>query len=226
MVKYYPPELNKSEFNCPYCGVYSHQSWYPAIIYGERSDDIYYYLADMVRTHYKSAGTLSDFSVSECSHCHQLAIWLNDKMLVPRTISVPPPSELLPEKIKELYNEAGTILNDSPRAAGALIRLALELLLKQVNNNDQKLYDNIDVLIKKGVPEEIIKAMTLLRHSGNEMLHAGEISIIESRDQVLFLFELFNMIAEDLIERPKRLNEAYNRIPESIRKDVERKKDQ
>lgn len=226
MVKYYPPELNKPEFNCPYCGVYSHQSWYPTVIYGKRTDDAYYYMADMVKTDYKSAGILSDFSVSECSHCHNIAIWMKDKMLVPRTMAVPPPSELLPEKIKELYNEAGTILNDSPRAAGALIRLSLELLLKQVNNNDQKLYDNIDVLIKRGAPKEIIKATTLLRHSGNEMLHAGEVSIIESRDQVLFLFELFNMIAEDLIERPKRLNEAYNRMPESIRKDVERKKDQ
>lgn len=47
-------------------------------------------------------------------------------------MAVPPPSDDVPVNIKKIYNEAGPILNDSQRAYGALIRLALELLLKVI----------------------------------------------------------------------------------------------
>ena len=48
--------------------------------------------------------------------------------------------------------------------------------------------------------------------------------IFETAEDVTYLFELFNMIVEELITRPKKLGELYTRIPESQRKRVEKQK--
>ena len=133
-----------------------------------------------------------------------------------------PPSDDVPVDIKKIYNEAGLILNDSPRASGALMRLALELLLKDVNKNKLGLNDNIDKLIESKVPEQLIKALTILRVNGNDIMHTGEIKILETAEDVTYLFELFNMVVEELITGPKKLGELYTRVPESQRKRVEK----
>ena len=44
----------------------------------------------------------------------------------------------------------------------------------------------------------------------------------KKKDDVLYLFDLFNMIVEELITRPKKINESYSKIPESIRKQIEK----
>ena len=139
-------------------------------------------------------------------------------------MTVSPPSGDVPVDIKKIYNEAGLILNDSPRASGALRRLALELLLKVINKNDLVLNDNIGKLIESKAPEQLIKALTILRVNGNDIMHTGEIKIFEKTEDVTYLFELFNMVVEELITRPKKIGEFYTKIPESQRKQVEKQR--
>ena len=214
MTEYFPPELNKDAFNCPYCGVYAHQTWYSSISYGE-VEVIY------GEKRFYSKGILGGLSLSICYHCGKKVLWHNENMLLPRQMTVPEPSEDVPQKIKKIYIEAGKVLIDSARASGALMRLALEQLLQEINKNDLKLNENVKKLMEIGVPDQLIKALTILRVNGNDIMHTGEIKILQKKEDVLYLFELFNMIVEELITRPKRLNESYGKIPETIRKQIE-----
>ncbi len=219
MPNFYPPALNRSDFNCPHCGVYAHQTWYPEIEYGHLKG-----YSSTHDTYFQSYGSLADLKISECYHCKQLVIWQNENMIIPRKMDVPHPADSLPMDIKDIYSEAGEVLNDSTRASGALMRLALELLLQHINGNTLKLNDNINELIKKNVPGPIIKAASILRVNGNDILHTGEIKVFEKREEVVYLFELFNMIVEELILGPKKLNEFYERIPESVKEKIEKSK--
>ena len=215
MADYFPPELNKDAFNCPICGVYSHQVWYSDFSYGEVISEYY------SGQHFIPSGKLEGLTISLCSHCKEKILWYEGNIIFPRKMTAPVPSEDAPQKIKEIYIEAGEVFIDSPRASGALMRLALEQLLQEINKNDLKLNENVRKLIEFGVPHQLIKALTILRVNGNDIMHTGEIKILQKKEDVLYLFELFNMIVEELIIRPKRLNESYGKIPEIIRKQIE-----
>ena len=212
MVEYFSPELNKGAFNCPYCGVYAHQKWYIDIAYDKFEYD--------KNSH--SYNKIIGLSVSICSYCSKIALWHYGKILLPQNLPVPNPPEDTPPEVKNIYIEAGNVLNDSPRASGALIRLALELLLQNINKNKLSLNENIKKLIERKIPEQLIKALSILRVNGNDIMHTGEIKITENKDDVVYLFEIFNMIVEELIEEPKKLNEFYKKIPESKRKEIEK----
>lgn len=222
MDQHVPPKLNKDAFNCPYCGAYAHQSWYPIGAVGEviRSwglpgDGLY--LDHPIILH--------GISASSCFHCKKIAIWDGDGILIPKTINVPSPSDDLPVDVKKMYNEAGSVLNDSARASGALMRLALEALLKKVGNSDKGLYENIDeITSRSNLPAEIRDALHIIRVNGNNAVHVGQIGLSEKREDVLFLFDLFNMITEELVTRPKKIKDTYNKLPESIRKQIESKR--
>ena len=217
MVDYIPPKFNEKAFNCPYCGVYAHQEWFSGVGYGNLARQ---YMGDIVDV-VGIKGKLDGMSVSVCSHCDNKVLWLNENILLPRNLPVPPPPEDTPLEVKRIYIEAGMVLNDSPRASGALIRLALELLLQNINKNKLSLNENINKLMESGITQQLIKAVSILRINGNDIMHTGVIKILENKDDVVYLFELFNMIVEELIEEPKKLNEIYNKIPESKRKQIE-----
>lgn len=216
MAKYYQPRVDTYAFNCPHCGVYAKQDWYSTVVYGnaykDNPNDIY------------NRTILEDMKVSKCAHCNNIVIWFRENMLIPRRTVVQEPPGDVPDNIKEIYIEAGNIFNDSPRASGALIRIALELLLQSINKNKLGLDKNINELIKSSIPGQLIKALSILRVNGNDIMHTGEIKIFEKKDDVAFLFDLFNMISEEMITRPKKLDEYYRKIPESKRKEIENKK--
>ena len=213
MANYFPPEPKKDAFNCPYCGVYAHQTWHDYVVYG-----------DGTYTNFYTAGTLKELSVSKCSHCGNIVIWDQKNMLKPAKMAVPDPSEDVPKDIKEIYIEAGKVLIYSARASGALMRLALELLLQQINKNDLKLNENVNKMKESNISGPLIKALTILRVNGNDIMHTGVINIFEKKEDITYLFDLFNMIVEELITRPKKLDESYSRIPESKRKQAENMK--
>lgn len=218
MADYFPPELNKDAFNCPLCGVYAHQTWYSDVAYGKgRTGALGQHVSDF-------DNYFEGLSVSICSHCKKEVLWYKENILLPRKMTVPAPSKDVPQRIRDIYIEAGKVHIDSPRASGALMRLALELLLQDYYKNDLKLNENVNKLKETKIPDELIKALTILRVNGNDIMHTGEIAIFENKEDALYLFYLFNMIVEELITRPKKLDESYNRIPESKRKQVENKK--
>ena len=69
----------------------------------------------------------------------------------------------MPESVKQLYNEAGLIYNKSPRAACALLRLAIERLCNELGEVDRDINNNIGALVKKGLSKDIQQALDVVR---------------------------------------------------------------
>lgn len=212
MSKYFPPKYGSTHFSCPYCQVYAAQNWR--------------YL-----TFLEPGGHVSRFSplqigqepiaASLCSHCGDLTLWLSEKIIYPQAHTSPPANHDLPTDVKEVYEEAATIANQSPRAACALLRLALEMLLKHLGETGS-INDSIGNLVKKGLDERIQQSLDIVRVTGNEAVHPGVIDFSDETD-VGMLFGLINVIAGSLISQPKEIQNLYKSLPEKARKTIEKR---
>lgn len=209
--KYYPPKAYQSQFHCPQCNVYAVQHWGSV---------------EVVRRHtYDNLGSRlpQEYRISRCSHCDKYILWHKDTMAYPRITAVESPSEDLTDEIKELYSEAALILNDSPRASAALLRLALQLLLKELGGTGNHIDADIKAIVAKGVDPQVQKAMDIVRVFGNNGAHPGEIQLNEDPNLVKKMFELINFIATKMITSKKEIDGLFDGLPDSIKDAIDRR---
>jgi hypothetical protein len=144
-------------------------------------------------------------------------------MILPANAPVPMAHPELPEGCKSEYDEARAIVAASPRAAAALMRLALQKLMANLDEKGENINEDIAALVKKGLPVEIQQALDYCRVVGNNAVHPGEININDTPDVAHTLFEMMNFIVDDRISKPKRIQEAYKKLPEGARKAIEKR---
>lgn len=149
----------------------------------------------------------------ECDACDDFQLWLGQRMILPDRPPVPPPNPDLNDDIKRDYLEAASILGRSPRGATALLRLALQKLCRQLGEKGESVNDDIASLVKKGLPARIQQALDVLRVVGNNAVHPGQIDLRDDVETATSLFELINLIAEDRISEPKRIEAMYSALP-------------
>jgi len=200
--QYIQPQLNLAAFNCPFCHVYSHQDWY-------------YLQASSGSDGYGKQYSDQKFMISSCESCKGTTIWFGDKIIFPYNSTVEPPNIDLPEDIKNDYNEAATIVNMSPRAAAALLRLSIQKLCKYLGENGKDINNDIKELVKKGLPNKVQEALDSVRVIGNEAVHPGEIDLKDNLEIAYKLFKLVNFITTKLITEPKEIDAIYNTLPPS-----------
>jgi len=145
-------------------------------------------------------------------------------MVYPGLSIGPLPVEDMPKDVKEDFIEARDIVGASPRAAAALLRLALQKLMPHLEEKGKNLNDDIANLVKKGLPVRIQKALDIVRVIGNNAVHPGELDLRDDAQTAIALFELLNMIVELLITQPKKLTDLYDKIPDSTKEAI-RKRD-
>ena len=162
-----------------------------------------------------------EVEVSFCSHCRHPTFWLGEKIIYPPTHTFPLANSDLPDNVQEVYKEAAAIANQSPRAASALLRLAIEMLLKDLGEAGT-INEGIKNLVKKGLDERIQQALDIVRVTGNNAVHPGKIDFNDSTD-VQTLFGLINLIADALITQPKQVAEMYNHLPEAARESIKKR---
>ena len=211
--KYYPPAWKSEKFHCPHCEVYAKQFW--AHI---RAQTLYSNLESTFTENLEGKWT-----ISKCEHCAEKIIWLNKEIIYPKAIVAPSPNEDLSENIKLDYSEAGKIFNDSPRASAALLRLALQKLCKQLGEKGENINEDIGNLVKKGLSPQIQKSLDILRITGNNAVHPGEINVEENSELVLKLFELINFIAEKMISEPKAIDSFYGKLPQGAIEQIKKR---
>lgn len=207
MIKHISPDFKLSAFFCPFCNIHSQMSWNHLNL---------------------------NISTCFCSQCDTTSYWLvtkystsgastHGKMIYPKVSTAPYPHDDMPEDIKLDYIEARNIVEDSPRGASALLRLAIQKLCIHLGEKGNKIDDDIKSLVNKGLPPQIQYALDIVRVVGNKSVHPGDLDNDDVKDVAIQLFELINLIVEDRITRPKEIEALYFKIvPESVRESREK----
>jgi hypothetical protein len=165
----------------------------------------------------------SNLHLSQCFNCREFSVWIYDRLVFPPSMECPLPNPDLPDSVRLDYEEAGKILNLSPRGSAALLRLAIQKLCAALDEKGKNIDDDIASLVNKGLKPLVQKALDAVRVIGNEAVHPGTLDLKDDRDTAIKLFDLVNIIAEQMISIPKQVQEAYNKIPEEKRKAIEKR---
>lgn len=201
-MKYIAPERGADAFTCPLCGVYSAQRNYS--------------VADRTMAGASQYVGEDWLSTSVCQHCGDATVWRGRVMIFPYVSSAPLPNEDMPEDVKADYQEASSIAAASPKAAAALLRLAVQKLCVHLGGNGKNINDDIKHLVQDGLPGKIQKALDIVRVVGNNAVHPGQISI-DTAEDVAQLFTLVNVITDTMISMPKKIDSMYESLPAGAR---------
>ena len=217
---------NSKAFQCPVCSGFSSHLWTynPININGDYNESIKFII------------------IAQCQACNQFSIWITNEiqisssrlvlntsdatltLIFPNVAKgIPKPNNDMPDDVKEIYIEAGEVLNISPRASAALSRLAIEKLVAHLNAQGKDLNTQIGSLVSKGMPIEIQQMLDSVRVIGNNAVHPGQIDIKDNKELALSLLNFINLIVDNRITQPKKILDIYNLLPESYRNSIERR---
>lgn len=207
------PKYKSSAFYCPICKVFAKQDWF-----------LYVEGLNIIENEFKMQKTSSDFlnnlSVSICSHCKNYALWVDKKMVYPKDSIAPLPNEDMPDDVKSDFMEARKIVSESPRGACALLRLALQKLMRTLGEDGKNLNHDIGNLVKKGLDKKIQEALDSIRVIGNEAVHPGELNLKDDEETALALFKIMNFIIETQISAKKQITNIYDSLPEDKKQGI------
>lgn len=204
-MKYIELILKSKSFTCPHCGVLAKQDW--------TSDN--WHLNGLHDTKYP-------IWTGHCQHCNNHTLWINGKMYFPDTGNSPFPNSEMPVSVKDLYLEASSISSKSPRGAAALLRLGLQILCKELGEKGKNINTDIKELVKKGLPEIVQKSLDIVRVTGNDAVHPGQIDT-DDASIVNRLFELTNVIVEYMIALPNKVSGIYDTLPKEKKEGINKR---
>lgn len=198
--RYVPPSVGAKAFHCPHCEAFAHQEW-----------------QKIKWTAFQSTKNPYQARINKCQMCSEYGIWVNGDQVYPPNSPAPLPNDDMPEAVEQEYHEARKVVGDSPKAAAAILRLAMEKLTQQLTDEqDQSLYQNIGDLLEEGrIDSRMQEALDSVRVAGNDYVHAGEIYEDDDAETAIRLFRLVNIIVEMTISRENLIEESYSEIPEN-----------
>ena len=194
-MKYIQPEVFAGSFTCPHCGTLAQQTWWSRDWNG-------------VEHHEKRC----ELRIGNCTHCRQNTLWIKEKMYFPDTGNAPIPNSEMPQSVKDIYLEAASIFSKSPRGAAALLRLGIQLLCKELGESGKNINKDIAELVKKGLTPIVQQSLDIVRVTGNDAVHPGQIDTDDS-EVVAHLFDLTNVIVEYMIAMPNKVNGIFSTLP-------------
>ena len=210
--KYIAPERTLTSFTCPHCQTLSLMHFKSH----QFQEDINESLSSQTRIK-------NILYIARCCNCGKKIVWIDHEYIYPNIVAEEVNPDL-PESVKQLYNEAGLIYNLSPRAACALLRLAIEKLCHELGETADKINDNIAALVRKGLSPKVQKALDLVRVVGNNAVHPGKIAFdVDDITTAKSLMRLVNMIGQIMITDPNDIDNMYSQLPESTQKSIERR---
>ena len=211
-MKYVPPKSLLRSFTCPHCGVLArHYHWgYP------NSPNA----SAISENHPNISSTI--IRVSQCEHCKQPVFWFKETLVFPDYGPAPAPNDRMPEEVKEDYNEAAGVLARSPRGAAALLRLAIQKLCVHLGGTGKNINKDIAKLVTAGLPTQVQKALDVVRVTGNNAVHPGQIDA-DDVEIAADLFPLVNVIVEYMIELPSKIGTLYDKLPEGAKQAIEKR---
>ncbi len=212
-MKYIAPNSKLQAFTCPHCHTLA-----------QMEQDIHQFESDLYGDVH---GTwyINPVKISRCTNCGKKIVWVNDYYAYPNIQPIEP-NEDMPDSVKQLYEEAGLIHTKSPRAACALLRLAIDKLCNELGEIDRDINKNIASLVKRGLSVDVQRALDIVRVVGNKAVHPGQIAFdVDSVETAEMLFTLINLIVDRLISAPKHIEAMFEKLPGSV-KDAVKKRDE
>ena len=212
MAKYIAPKQDLNAFTCPHC-----------FSIAQMDSDTHEFHEDFEGIDERGFNIYrNQINIKRCQLCGNKIIWIDDSYVYPEIIAIEPNSDM-PISVKLLYDEAALIYNKSPRAACALLRLAIERLCNELGETG-KINDMIGNLVKKGLRSDVQKALDAVRVIGNNAVHPGQIAFdVDDKATVEMLMKLLNIITERMITEPKEIEDIFENLPESIRQSIEKR---
>jgi hypothetical protein len=188
------PQRDRAAFDCPHCGAYAKQSWTALGPIGV-------------------GRVLADPKIAYCDHCGRMNVWVGNEMVWPARRSGLPPHPDMPDDVRVLYDEARDTAARSPRSAAALLRLALQVLVNEVEPGSGDINTKIGALVKRGLDPQVQQAMDVVRVVGNNAVHPGQIDLDDDSNWLPALFQLLNLIVEQVVARPKQVAAMFQALP-------------
>ena len=212
MKQYIEPQKNLGKYTCPHCNTIS-----------QMEKETHIFNSDA----YEIGGGTFDYrnrlTIHKCQCCGKKIIWIDDDYIYPDIIAEEANSDM-PESVLQLYDEAGSIYNKSPRAACALLRLAIDKLCNELGETDRDINKNIGELVKKGLPQTVQKALDVVRVVGNKSVHPGQISFdVDDKGTAIMLMHLINIIVDRMISEPNEIDSLYQGLPESVKESINKR---
>lgn len=205
-------------FNCSHCFEYQSHTW--GFIYGPIDPPPRILTSkEISKERHPFNERLSGVIKSTCNHCDNDTFWLRSRtseelQIYPsKVIDYPQPHVDMPENVQDIYLESGLVMHLSLGASAALARLALEKLLDHLEYNENTLFDKIKGLEKRqDISSTLKQKLHIVRKIGNTGAHVGTISFEEKPDIPKHLMTIINDIVDELITKPKTLEELKSFI--------------
>lgn len=192
---YSAPKVFAESYTCPHCNTVARQEWWSRAWNGENYG--------------VGQGSLH---VATCHHCRTSSVWVDDVMYYPESTTAPAPNTDMPARVLDLYEEAASIADKSPRGAAALLRLAIQVLCKELGESGENINSDIGNLVAKGLKPTVQQALDVVRVTGNDAVHPGQIDT-DDPNTVQTLFRLVNIIIEYMITMPGEVSGLFNDLP-------------
>jgi hypothetical protein len=199
-------EPDPNAFDCPHCGAFAHQAWAP--LWKRKEGDS----GDLVH--------VEGLRLARCARCLKSSFWIRKTMFFPPSRTGPAPVDDMPDAVRSIYEEARAVSQVSPRSAAALLRLALQVLIDELEPGSANINTKIGRLVRRGLSTQVQQAMDVLRVVGNNAVHPGQINLDGDGDLVPSLFVLVNLIVEQVVSRPNHVAALFDALPESARQSI------
>lgn len=210
--KYIQPSITANSYTCPHCNTIS-----------QMESQCHHFNSDLYTYKSGGLGIRNRLTIHRCQYCGRKIIWNDDTYIYPDIVAEEPNPDM-PESVKQLYNEAGLIYNKSPRAACALLRLAVDKLCNELGETDRDINNNIGALVKKGLPQSVQQALDVVRVVGNKAVHPGQIAFdVDDEATATMLMRLLNMIVDRMITEPNEIDSLYQGLSESVRESIDKR---
>lgn len=215
------PEFSLKSFTCPHCGVCSqfHEQLVPRNSLENKRihlDEIPFgaYDIKIKPTDFFDFFDQAEYLVKICAHCGKVTLWEKRQMIYPYGTSIQP-SEYMPETIANIFREAQSITNLSPRAACALLRVCLEKLATQAGGYGGTLSQKVKSL---GLSPRMKKLADACRLPGNEAMHGDYFDLgipeDELKDNAYAISGFINRLTEEFFGLEVETNEIIEKMNE------------
>lgn len=170
-----------------------------------------------------SVWEMVNLSLSRCHSCKGFTIWVKDGIVYPAHDVAILPHDDMPADIKPDFIEAAEIVDKSPRSAAALLRLAIQKLMPHLDEKGDNLNASIANLVRKGLDKKVQQALDVVRVTGNNAVHPGELDLQDDKATATQLFALVNIIVQSTISAKAQIEAMYAGLPPGALKAIEKR---